>query len=107
MRNGWKKSVKKLAVGPGAEQVLVINSAFAWTKESLNSQGSGNEEGKGEFSAPFPLNIRKTMRMYSTGSHHILERGSKPGSLKAGLCSLAHNSVGPGAGPETWAGTWS
>lgn len=89
MQNGWKKSVKKLAVGPAAEQVLVINFPFVWTKEPLNSQRSRNEDAKGEFIAPFSSHMRKTTRTYSTGSHHFLEKGPKPGSLNEGLCSLA------------------
>lgn len=38
-------------------------------------------KAKRSFSAPFPLNVRGIMSTYSTGSHHILEKRSKPGCL--------------------------
>lgn len=38
-------------------------------------------KAKRSFSAPFPLHVRGIMSTYSTGSHCILDKRSKPGCL--------------------------
>lgn len=61
--------------------MLVINSPFVWTKEPLKSQGSRNEESKEEFLCAVPLTRKGDHEYYSTGSHCILDKRSKPGCL--------------------------
>lgn len=123
-RNKWKKSPSSTWLWVwDQKQVLVINSPFVWTKEPLNSRGSGNAETKAEFSASFSLNTRKVMRTYSTESLRVLERAqswlrvqlSAAGQPRNGLCFLAglwtsaqgrqtHHGINPEKAPGPFSG---